>query len=50
MQRVVEHEIDNQGITQDERIALRQLFDIKREGLAVQEQFIDLLLLEGSIK
>jgi hypothetical protein len=50
MQRVIEAESDNQGITQDERMALRQLFDIKREGLVVQEQFIDFMLLEGSIK
>jgi hypothetical protein len=50
MQRVVETENDNQGITPDERMALRQLFDIKREGLVVQEQFIDLLLLQGPIK
>lgn len=50
MQSVIETESNNQGITPDERTALRQLFDIKRDTLAVQEQFIDLLLLTGSTK
>lgn len=50
MQRVVETENDNQGITEDERMALRQIFDIKRESVVIQEQFIDLLLLQGSMK
>jgi len=45
-----EIENNNQGITPDERLALRQLFDSKREGLVAQEQIIDLLLLQGSLK
>jgi hypothetical protein len=49
MQSVIETESSNQGITQDERIALRQFFDVKGEDLVVKEQFSDLLL-QGSPK
>ena len=50
MQSVIEIKNNYQGITLDESMALRQLFDIKREDLVVKEQFSDVLLLEESKK
>jgi len=46
MQSLIDTKIDYQGITLDESMALRQLFDTKKEDLVVQEQFSDLLLLQ----
>ena len=50
MQTVIETKINYQGITRDESLALRQLFDTKKEESDVKEQFIDLLLHQGLTK
>jgi len=47
---MIETERNYEGITQDERIALRQFIDIKVEESDVQEQFSDVLLLQGPTK
>lgn len=48
VQSVIEAESNYQGITFDERTALRQFIDIKGEELVVREQFSDESLLQGS--
>jgi hypothetical protein len=50
MQILIGTESNNPGITRDEQTMLRQLFDTKSEESDVQEQFIDLLLLQGLTK
>ena len=50
MQTMIEIQNKYQGITLDETMALRQLFDIKRDDMVVNEQFSDVLLLEESKK
>lgn len=50
VQSMIETERNYEGITQDERIALRQFIDIKVEESDVQEQFSDVLLLQGPTK
>jgi len=47
MQSSIDTKVEYQGITLDESMALRQLFDTKKEELVVQEQFSDLLLFQG---
>jgi hypothetical protein len=50
MQISIETESNNPGISQDERLMLRQLFDTKKEEPEVQVQFSDILLLQGLTK
>lgn len=50
VQHAIETASTYQGITLDERVALRQFIDTKSEDEVVQEQFVDSLLLQGAIK
>jgi hypothetical protein len=50
MQTVIETKINYQGITRDESLALRQLFDTKTDDPEAKVQFSDLLLLQGLTK
>jgi len=43
VQRMIEIQNNYQGITLDESMALRQLFNKKREDLVAKEQFSELL-------
>ena len=50
MENVIETENKYQGITLNERMALRHIFDKEEEDLTVPEQFPDILLPIGSMK
>ena len=50
VENVLETENRYQGITLNERMALRHIFDKEEEDLTVPEQFPDILLPIGSIK
>jgi len=50
MHNLIETVSNYQGITLDERTALRQFIDIKGEDPDDQEQFSDALLLQGAPK
>ena len=47
---VIETENDYQGITPDERIAIRHIFDKEEDISMVPEQFPDIILLNGPTK
>jgi hypothetical protein len=50
VQRVIEAESGYQGITPDERNAIRHIFDKEEDIPMVPEQFSDILLLNGPTK
>lgn len=50
VQNLIETESNYQGVTMDERMALRHVFDNKEDNLIVPEQFPDIILPKGSLK
>jgi hypothetical protein len=50
VQSVIEIDGNNPGLTQDERMAIRHVFDNEEDVVIVPEQFSDTFLPIGSIK
>lgn len=50
VQSVIETENNYYGLTPDERMAIRHLFDCEEDILIDPEQFSDILLSKGQIK
>lgn len=49
-QSVIEAESNYPGLTPDERMAIRHIFDCEEDILIVSEQFSDILLPTGATK
>lgn len=50
VQYLIETGSNYQGVTMDERMALRHAFDNKEDDLIVPEHFIDIILPNGPLK